>query len=690
MLDLKPLTENDILEFGRQILHKMETIPSRLLQIIKSHSEGNPFFVEEIIKNFIEDGVIEISENDRIWKANEDLLDLSAVPNTIEGVVQARLDRLPPDEKMIIQKGSAIGRVFWIGALKAMDESAAEKALDKLQDKELVFQKSTSSFEGDREYIFKHQLTQMVAYENTLKNLRRLYHEIIGKWLIEVSGERIDEYYSMIANHFEKAKNWETAFAYYAKAGDQAKDIYTNKGAIDHYKLGLSLLQKLVHTPKNAIIAITMHEGLADVYQLVGDYDEAIRQYQNALDTLIRYNSDQPGSGRKVDRKEGSLSLAEARAEFTRKTGWVYHKKGDFDRAIELFKQAQNYLSDQHKKISARIYADQGYTAQSKGEYEKAIVWCLKGLEIVDGTDNYRELGRINSTLGRVYWLRGDFKSAMTYYSSSLEIFKKIGDIHGISQCYNNMGIISDLTGNFKRAIDYYKQSLEMREQIGDVDGIAMNYNNLGLIYFNQGNFTNAIKYYNKSLELFIRLGNNYRIATLYNNLGEVYCEQGNHPQAISFLERAIDICLSINARQFLPDPYRILAEVFLSLGQLDRTNNFCQTSLEIALKIGSREYEAIVYRVMGELFFHQEEWETSSEYFEKSIRMLLDLGLKIELGKTYYSYAVALKELRHLPSPKKVQKDLKTKSRLYLQEALEIFKQIDNLKMLSKIKNAL
>jgi len=175
-LYLNPLDEVASRRLVREILQKAPSIPPALDELVTSGAEGNPFYVEEIIKMLIEDGVIASGE---IWKVNESQLGQMRVPPTLTGILQARLDGLPEVERVVLQAASVLGRAFWDGALVSLtsfNPDTVNAALDSLEAREFIFPRQNSAFSGQAEYVFKHALLRQVVYENILKRQRRRYH----------------------------------------------------------------------------------------------------------------------------------------------------------------------------------------------------------------------------------------------------------------------------------------------------------------------------------------------------------------------------------------------------------------------------------------------------------------------------------------------------------------------------------
>ncbi|MGD2177793.1 MAG: adenylate/guanylate cyclase domain-containing protein, partial [Anaerolineae bacterium] len=249
-LDLEPLTKRNTRRLLGEILQRVDRVPETLSELVVAGAEGNPFFVEELVKMLVEDGVI-VRGEDR-WRVEPLRLSGVRVPPTLRGVLQARLDRLPIQDRTVLQQASVVGRLFWDRAVVRISESAAEGVhegevlgtLSALRGREMVFQRETTAFAGAREYVFKHAVLREVTYESLLKRLRRVYHGLVADWLMEQAGERVGEYTGLIADHLALAGRSTEAVEYLLKAGDRARGLYAHQEAIGAYERALALLKE--------------------------------------------------------------------------------------------------------------------------------------------------------------------------------------------------------------------------------------------------------------------------------------------------------------------------------------------------------------------------------------------------------------------------------------------------------------
>ena len=203
-ISLEPLTSE---QSDRLIgfLLEVDDLPSSVHDRILERAEGNPFFLEEIVRHLIDEGSI-VQEGAR-WRAASDIADVQ-IPDTVQGVLAARIDLLDPVEKRALQRAAVVGRVFWpepVGRLLNGDRDILRDTLDRLEGRELVASRLSSSIAGEPEFIFKHVLTREVAYDSLPRRERAGAHAAVAFWIEEMAGERSGEFKELLAYHYLEA-----------------------------------------------------------------------------------------------------------------------------------------------------------------------------------------------------------------------------------------------------------------------------------------------------------------------------------------------------------------------------------------------------------------------------------------------------------------------------------------------------
>ena len=295
-LELKALSRRESRVLVTEILQNVNDIPVDLRDLVVEGAEGNPFYVEELIKMLIDDGVIRCDESG--WQVElERLVDVQ-IPPTLTGVLQARLDSLPSKERELLQRASVVGRLFWdmaVAELATSEENGFDKneltpLLAAVRNRELVFRREHSTFAGTDEYTFKHALLRDVTYETVLLKLRRVYHRQVATWLEAAAGDRLGEYLGLIAGHYELAGDQARAVQYLQRAGDRACLAYANQEAVEYYQRALILLKgQGKHVPAARTL---MKLGL--VYHTAFDYQLSSQAYEEGFALWQRVEEAQP------------------------------------------------------------------------------------------------------------------------------------------------------------------------------------------------------------------------------------------------------------------------------------------------------------------------------------------------------------------------------------------------------------
>jgi len=222
------------------LLQRLEPVPQALRDLVIEGAAGNPFYMEELVKMLIDDGVI-VVEAEAGWRVQSDRLRVAHVPGTLAGVLQARLHALDERARSALQDASVIGHVFWDRALAAID-AEAPASLNELLHKEMALARPESTFSGSREYAFVHHLLHQVTYESVLKARRQVAHARAAVWLAEHLHDRAGEFLAVTAEHYARAGNPAEAARYFERAARNAAERYANEEALEQLKRGLELV----------------------------------------------------------------------------------------------------------------------------------------------------------------------------------------------------------------------------------------------------------------------------------------------------------------------------------------------------------------------------------------------------------------------------------------------------------------
>ena len=264
-VDLRP-KEVPVGRVGPQAAGAHVGAPLRdLKQLILERTEGTPFFIEEIVQELRERDLL--SDPRRVGSAH-----LHVLPTTVQGVLAARIDRLASDEKTLLQQLAVIGREFPVSLLRQVitqPEDELYRLLVSLQRKEFLYEQPAFP---EVEYIFKHALTQEVAYNSVLVERRKVLHERTAQAIESFYSTKLEDHYSDLAHHYSHSGNTQKAVEYLHLAGQQAVQRSANEEAINPLTSALGLLKTLPDTPERVQQELGLHLTLGSALMVVKGY----------------------------------------------------------------------------------------------------------------------------------------------------------------------------------------------------------------------------------------------------------------------------------------------------------------------------------------------------------------------------------------------------------------------------------
>lgn len=561
-LDLHPLSKRDSRQLVDEVLQKVENNPEALRELVVSNAEGNPFYVEELIKVLVEDGVIVKGEPH--WHVVLDKMAAVHVPTTLTGVLQARLESLPEDERTLLQQASIVGRVFWDQVViylnrqgeAILEERVIEDGLGILRGKEMLYQRQPSSFADAQEYVFKHAILREVTYESVLKRQRQKYHELVAEWLMEHNRERLGEVTGLIADHLTLAKKWDEALVYLKQAGEEAARKYANKEAIALFSKYLSLLENLPASAERKQQELTIQFALAHVLWRIKGY--AAEEVEKAVSKA----------------RELSLQLGDTVQIFDA-LGWlfsVYLVRGNlalaFDRAREILALAQEHHQPEYLLVG---HFAMGGSLTALGNFQGAVEYFTESTSLYD---------------------RGLYSPRISLFGADLGVFNRVWSSHAIWHL-----------GDIELALKYTDEGLALARDIAHPMSqvVALAYKAL----FHQmcGEIKACQEIAQEGFELSSKIGFDYYAKWCAILLAWVQVsENPAERNAELFHQRILDLKLFGTGLR-IPYHYCYLAQAYGQLERWDEALHWVDEALALSHKTGETWWDAEVYRLKGEFF---------------------------------------------------------------------------------------
>ena len=442
-IDLAPLDKTGSRLLANELLKKLPEVPAALRELITGGAEGNPFYMEELVKMLIDQRAIEIGE---AWKVNADRLLITHVPPTLTGVLQARLDGLPAAEKLTLQKASVIGPVFWDQALIALDERARE-TLPSLVRRELVLPRADAEVEGLREYAFRHQLLHQVVYETVLKRSKRELHAKVAQWLAAHSGLRASDFLAATAEHYERAGDFANAAEFHARAAEHALERLGHDAVLMHVDKALTLMGeadspelrwRLLKARELTLSVTARRDEQASDIESMERLAEALQDDGKRAYAALRCN----GLAYETD------NLASQESAALRSMTWA---KRAGDDALRL----------QALRVLASAHVARGDVNAGKALLQDGLVEARRlGLRYIEA--------RMLTTLSVVADAQNDALDLLDLTRQSLSIFQEIGNRRGEALTAANLGTAWLRLGDLTEARHYSEQALDMMRAYGE------------------------------------------------------------------------------------------------------------------------------------------------------------------------------------------------------------------------------
>ena len=362
-LSIPPLAPQDSVHVVRAIL-PTPIVSDALTQEILGKAQGNPFFLEEIAQTLVEQGT-------RRHEGGIALLPTIQLPASIQGVLAARINRLPADEKALLQTLAVIGHRCWrrlLLEIVAQPEAEVAQRLGHLQRLEFLYELPAAP---EPTVIFKHILTQEVAYHSLSPARQRVLHERTAQAIEGLVGERLAEHYGELAHHYSRSSNTEKAVAYLQRAGQQAADRSAYREAITHLTRGLERLPSLPESPECSRQELDLQITLG--HALIATKGQAALEVAQAF-TRARALSEQLAGTPQLAAVLGGLRA-------------VYEVRGELPKAREVAEQMLGLA--QREQEPARLmqaYIALGQTLFYLGAFAPAQAYLEQGMALDDPT----------------------------------------------------------------------------------------------------------------------------------------------------------------------------------------------------------------------------------------------------------------------------------------------------------------
>ncbi len=576
---LKNLTRPEFKDLVKERF-AINAVPKETLSVLEEKSKLNPLFLEQLI--------FYIKENHLLDKKNR-ITNVSDLPSGINQIILARIDKLNTDLKEIIKTASCIGNeiaVDLISYLFRNTYSNISAYLSELEKEDIFILFSEMS------YLFKYGVIRDVVYNIQLKKVLRELHGEIGKAVEYMHKANIENYYSILAYHFEKAENTEKALYYHEKAGYQAKENYLNDQALYHFDRAACLI-----SVKNGITEdkwVDKYHSL-DKKQVKYFIDLNIERFHcyYAFSQNIKLSSVIMEIMYKLSTNLGdgyyiSHSLIN-RSQIYANKGEFKKSNSDLNAAIKIQKKLGLYY------FAATSYISLGKNHMMVGDMKKASEYLNFGLEQAGLIENEKQKNKIKAKIygdmGIVYDYSGDMHKALECYNKQLEITERLNLKIEKATALGNIGVVYHMTGDLNKAREYYLMRLKLSEELGRKADMTHILNNMGFLYKDLKNYKKAVIFHKKSIHLSREISDHNTEAEASVNLGHVYKLKIEYDKAEQSYLNGIKIAENYGYRHIYAEGMIELADLYSHQKKIELSKKYVEIGLQTAQEIKFTEY---------------------------------------------------------------------------------------------------
>jgi tetratricopeptide (TPR) repeat protein len=596
---------------------------------------------------------------------------LDDLPDSLNGILLSRIDRLDESSRGLLRIASVIGQRIPFGvlhALQASDQQALLRQLARLDEQEMTVLERTDP--PERVHTFRHALIQEVAYQSMLYARRRELHGRIGSYLERRYADDLDDYYGLLAHHYRLSDRRDKAAEYLLKAGHAARDVYANDEAIQYYGWALDALAGDEGDPRVWVA----RDALGDVYSTIGRYDQALTQHSAIIDA--------PGVS------------ADTACKAHRKRGNVLEKQGQYAAALEELDRAMAIARSGVAGLTplaiSLVSADIGLVHKRRGEYDLAIAACQEGLQAIkddpNSFDDEKIEARLHSELGGIYGYRGDYPRAREHFEHSLRLRAEVDDLPGMTASHNNLGYLWQLQSGYERAIEHYRvaeelatkinlrhmivfaalntayaqislgayaeaearctATLALAREMNDRQNIAQIHNTLGFVHYHQGSYPQSLAAYHQALQINQSLGSSHQEANTLMNMALTLCASGQYQEAATSAREALERAEALHAQRLKAEALNALAEAALGVADQETAAAATSESLQLSHEIGSKYDEGVAQRLAGQVAALR--GQPYDERFAASITLFEAINDRFQLARTWAAYGTILRTDRN------------------------------------------
>lgn len=558
-ITLKNFSAENVAVYAKQVLN-VDEMDDQIPTTIFEKSQGNPLFVQEIVKFLLKRGGIRRYKGKAIVSSRFKALEIA---ESISGVILAQIDRMSEAHRHLLQHASVIGKSFSPNMLSRvlnipMDNLLAD--LNRLEHFEGVL---LSKQEGDvQSYEFLSPTTYEVTYSSLLKNRRRELHTVIGNMIEQDYSDRVPEVFEQLAYHFSRSANKGKGAHFSKLAAEKSYFLFALQESVVFFRQAMELIGTKDLSTEELRMKLEVLRRQGFVLKILGNIEQSLKNQKRSLRLAVKLESPE-------DEAKACNNIAVS-----------YHEAGDTDKALNYWMRARRVAKkagDTQTQIEA-IYGLGNYYLNI-GNLDKASEYYGEALEISKQTNNERVHSFAIEKLGQVALRKGDLKTGLEYYTQALEGFERLGEKDNIARMYNDIGMLNLQMGNIESAMQKFNEAATLAAEIGQKEIESRAHGNIGLIFAQTWRLQDAYDKFSASLSIAHMIGDLRQAMGMKINLGDIHLYRGNLKQALDYHEQALELAQQVKDPLHQALVHRSLGyDVFYTGDYLSAMNRFTQS----------------------------------------------------------------------------------------------------------------
>jgi predicted ATPase/class 3 adenylate cyclase len=556
------------------------------LDSLVAHAAGNPLFVGELAAAARAGGSVE------------------ELPDSVESLITARIDRLDPGDRLLLRYASVAGPSFDLGLI---GEIAADGHTDPGDLEAWRRLGEFLHFETSETLSFRHDLFRAVAYAGLSFRRRREIHARVAEGLERRANGGADELAGLLSLHFLEAQRYEQAWRYAVLAADRARERYANVVAAELYERALAAAAHLPDLPVGELARVA--EALGDVSELFGNYEAAAAAYARAEEL-----------------SSGSATL------LLLKQGILRERGGQYDDALGWYRRGLEAAGDVPSAVELELaYAG---VLHRQGANAECVEWARRAAEKAEAAGLRTPLAHAYSLIDLASTALG--APDLEARERALPLYEESGDLLGYANALNNRGIDAYYEGDWAQAVELYRRSGEVSRRAGDVVNTARAENNEAEVLSDQGRLAEAERLLDDALRTWRAAGYAIGVALATSNLGRAAARAGRFEEAETRLAEARAGFEEIGAASFALETRGRQAEALVLAGERGRAREAVVGTLADAQEAGAgKVLLAFLHRVAGLAALQSGDKEAAAAELEASRAIADELGASFELALT-------------------------------------------------------